>query len=269
MAIIRIKPPEIEGRAWFSSITARFPKLRNLYLCNDQGASLRDAGQRNHGTLANSAFWVNSPIGRAVACSRPGSKYVDLGTPYPSGDLSLLVICTKTASTPGGGDLDPIWFTRVSGSLGFGFDLGNSFDPTYPQRPHVSLFGGGTAKAWVDGKMQSAGPTFDQDVTVNQWNAYLITIAGVSGAESNYLGRANTFYGNVNIGLAIAWTRTLGDGEAEDISGAPVETLFSPPSSQLGWRFTGTSPPPPPPSTYIGARYQMIGAQQFSGGRAA
>lgn len=33
--------------------------------------------------------------------------------------------------------------------------------------------------------------------------------------------------------------------------------------------FAGTSPPPPPPSTYIGARYQMIGAQQFSGGRAA
>lgn len=35
--------------------------------------------------------------------------------------------------------------------------------------------------------------------------------------------------------------------------------------------FTGTSPPPPPPSTYIGARFQMIGSgiQQFSGGRAA
>lgn len=35
--------------------------------------------------------------------------------------------------------------------------------------------------------------------------------------------------------------------------------------------FAGTSPPPPPPSTYIGARFQMIGSgiQQFSGGRAA
>ena len=40
------------------------------------------------------------------------------------------------------------------------------------------------------------------------------------------------------------------------------------PRRRIVGTFAGTSPPPPPP-TYIGARYQMIGAQQFSGGRAA
>ena len=40
------------------------------------------------------------------------------------------------------------------------------------------------------------------------------------------------------------------------------------PRRRIVGTFAGTSPPPPPP-TYIGARYQMIGVQQFSGGRAA
>lgn len=248
MAVVRLKPPDIEGKAWFGAINARFPNLRNLYLCNDQGVTLRDAGQRNHGTLANSAFWGSGPIGRVVCSSRSGSKHVDLGTPYPSGNCTIAVIATKTASTPGGGNLDPVWFTRTSGSAGFGFDLGNSFDGTYPQRPHFSLFGGGTANAWVNGKLQAAGSgSFDQDATVGQYDSYVLTASGVSGAESNYLGRANIFYGNVNIALVLYWTRVLSNGECEDISGAMIETLFSPPSSQVGWRFTGTSPPPPPP----------------------
>lgn len=241
MPIIRLKPPDIEGKAWFGAINARFPKLRNLFLFNDQGIGLRDAGQINHGTLTNGPTWGSAPIGRAVTFAKASSQYVDLSTPRLSGDITILVLACKTASTPGGGNLDPVWYTRTTGN-GWGLDLGNSFDGSTPQRPHWVLFGGGTANAWKDGKKQAAGSgNFDADAVVNEWNTYVCTGAGSLAGDTNTLGRANIFYGNVRIALVASWARVLGDGEADDISGAPIETLFSPPSSQMGWRFTAAT----------------------------
>ena len=60
-------------------------------------------------------------------------------------------------------------------------------------------------------------------------------------------------------------TPVIAFGSPSQVSDPPVVTRR--PFSGVR-RFAGTSPPPPPP-TYIGARYQMIGVQQFSGGRAA
>ena len=85
---------------------------------------------------------------------------------------------------------------------------------------------------------------------------------------------ANTIRPDILV-APVPMIRTLGTnlrGAAGTVTGATAAVhprVIMPRRRPIG--FAGTSPPPPPPSTYIGARFQMIGSgiQQFSGGRAA
>lgn len=237
MAIVRLKPPTIDGKEWFGRINARFPKLRNLYLFNDQGLALRDAGESNHGTLTGT--WQASPIGRALKLAAASSQYVELGSPILSGDLTIAMVLCRTSSTAGG-SVDGAWFTRTTGN-GWGLDIGNGFDSGgNTDKPHWSMFGGSPSNlaAWQDGRKQASVNPFDAALANNQWYTIVASARASAAGDQNRIGRAGSFYSNICVALALAWSRQLGDYESEDISAAPVETLFAPPSSQVGWRWT-------------------------------
>ena len=106
-----------------------------------------------------------------------------------------------------------------------------------------------TCDLYINGELDTAGFAHASDA-----NAF--TIYG-DGFSQNIRGTLDCFM----MGLGI-----LDAGTARRMYQHPYECFESGDNYDSN---VPTSPPPPPPSTYIGARYQMIGAQQFSGGRAA
>ena len=134
---------------------------------------------------------------------------------------------------------------------------------------------GSTINATTNNLKFGLGKDFASAVRVAEWGAWLDAL-DAAAARSLAAKYAPPFIRPGS--LEAYWDFRSNNTVERDFFGPNVgsytgTTLYAhPPVITPKWRGlpkTGTSPPPPPPSTYIGARYQMIGAQQFSGGRAA
>ena len=159
-------------------------------------------------------------------------------------------------------DLDMLYRSGATGSSGAYLYLGSSKVKSEAATSATSLSTGtrydiliiynrapNTCDLYINGELDTAGFAHASDA-----NAF--TIYG-DGFSQNIRGTLDCFM----MGLGI-----LDAGTARRMYQHPYECFESGDNYDSN---VPTSPPPPPPSTYIGARYQMIGVQQFSGGRAA